>query len=134
MIRLARPADRPALASVQSALTEPSPKLLRWSIDTGTVLVSTVDGTPVGYLLSVYGDEVHVAEIAVAPEHRREGRASALLSTLVASLEPGTRVTVAVEPGNDAARALYESAGFRQVRRDNSYFEGGAALILARRA
>ncbi|WP_224268368.1 GNAT family N-acetyltransferase [Haloprofundus salinisoli] len=133
-VRPARPTERRALASVQASLSEPNPELLRWAIDAGNVLVSTADDRPVGYLLAVYGDSVHVAEIAVRPDHRREGRASALLSRLVSSLETGSRITVAVEPGNEAARELYRSTGFERLRRDESYFESGAALILARRA
>ncbi|WP_224449061.1 GNAT family N-acetyltransferase [Haloprofundus salilacus] len=123
---------------MQSLLAEPSPTLLHWAVHAGNVLVSTADElsveTPVGYLLAVYGDDVHVAELVVDPEHRREGRANALLSHLLSSLETGTRVTVAVEPGNEAARALYASIGFRLTRRDESYFDRGPALILARTA
>ncbi|WP_117594809.1 GNAT family N-acetyltransferase [Haloprofundus halophilus] len=133
MIRPARTAEYPALASIQTSLAEPNPELLHWAVDAGNVLVSTADGRPVAYLLAVYGESVHVAELAVRPDRRREGRASALLSRLVSSLGAETRVTVAVEPENGAARALYRSMGFERVRRDESYFEGGAALILARR-
>ncbi|KTG09378.1 hypothetical protein AUR64_16500 [Haloprofundus marisrubri] len=134
VIRPARPAERRTLASIQSLLTEPSPELLEWGVGAGNVFVSTANGTPVGYLLAVYGEEVHVAELAVQPDHRREGRARALLSNLLRSLDDETRVTVAVEPDNEAARELYRSVGFEQVRRDETYFEDGAALILARRA
>ncbi len=145
MIRPARPADRPAVSRLQSLLPEPSPTLLDHALRTGAgarLLVSTNEdgvgdgsgrppGRPVGYLLAVEGPSVHVAELVVAPTVRRAGRASELLASLAASLDRGTRLTVAVEPDNDAARSLYRSSGFRPVETLPDYFERGPAILLA---
>jgi ribosomal-protein-alanine N-acetyltransferase len=137
-VRTARPGDAPALFALQSELDRRSPDLLRAGLSgVGTLLVSpagegtTSDG-PAGYLLAVPGEEgVHVAELAVAPDHRREGRASALLRALFE--RAGDReVTIAVEPENEAARACYGAVGFEVRERDPAYFDGDPALVLVR--
>jgi ribosomal-protein-alanine N-acetyltransferase len=94
----------------------------------------------VGYLLAVRGDPTHVAEVAVAPDHRREGHARALLDRLFATVverhgednEDLHRVRLAVEPDNDAALELYRSAGFTVARRDPNYLDGDPALLLVK--
>jgi ribosomal protein S18 acetylase RimI-like enzyme len=130
-VRRATPADRPALRGLQRGLPERSPELLDYGVAVGDVLVSAADGTPVGYLLPVHGDGAHVAELVVAPRHRRTGRATALLDALFDSLAGGGRVTVAVAPSNGGARALYERYGFEVVERREGYFADGPALLLA---
>lgn len=159
-VRPARPADEHAIRRLQRHLAEPTPALVPYALSAGDALVSPApaNGALAGYLLAVVGDGpvtdasgatgaananadasvrtggAHVAELAVAPAHRREGRASALLDRLLADLAPGERVTLAVAPDNRAARALYDRAGFERVARDPDYFEDGPALVLARDA
>lgn len=152
MIRVANPGDRPALATLQSWLPERAPRLLAGGSAVGDVLVSTADGRPVGYLLAV-GSAVgrgsdgpvdttttgsdgrppttgsaHVAELAVAPTHRREGRAGALLDRL---LENHAHVTVLVAADNEPALACYRSRGFETVGRRPEAFDSGGALLLS---
>lgn len=127
MIRNATPADRPTILRLQSSLPESTPCLLD---GVGTVLVSVDEtDTPVGYLLAVVGDGAHVAELVVAPDHRREGRATRLLRTLLENVDG--RVTVATTPDNDAAIELYRSLGFEVVERRPDYYESGPGLLLA---
>lgn len=134
-VRTARPDDGTALFALQTELDRPSPDLLRAGLSgVGVLLVSPAPETerPVGYLLAVPGeDSVHVAELAVAPAHRREGRASALLRALF-EWAGDRAVTIAVAPENEAARACYESVGFEVQRRDPTYFDGDPALVLVR--
>ena len=139
MIRLATPADRPALARLQSRLAEPSPGLLDGALDDAsltpaTALVSVDGDEPVGYLLAVPGDgTVYVAELVVAPDHRREGRARALLSACADRASDATpSLTVTVAPDNEPARALYEDCGFEGVRRLPDFFEDGPGLLYRR--
>ena len=73
----------------------------------------------------------HLAELVVAPDFRREGRATALLTVLL-DVADGP-VTVAVHPENDAALALYRSLGFESVGRRENYFEAAPARWLVRR-
>lgn len=131
-VRPGRPADEQAVRTLQRLLREPSPALCSHGLRTGGVLVDqTADGAVVGYLLPVAGDGVHVAELAVHPAHRREGRATRLLRALLARADG--RVTLLVAADNDAARRLYESLGFRSTaRRPDFYADGTDAILLAR--
>jgi ribosomal-protein-alanine N-acetyltransferase len=87
-----------------------------------------------GYLcVWVIGDEVHVTNLAVRPEHRRQGIARRLLGTVLALYagRGATRVALEVRPTNREARRLYESFGFRQVgRRKGYYFDTGEDALL----
>ncbi|MFC6786278.1 GNAT family N-acetyltransferase [Halobaculum halobium] len=120
------------MRTLQTLLREPSPALRSHGLRTGAALVDeTHDGVVVGYLLPVAGDGVHVAELAVNPEYRREGRATRLLERLLARADG--RVTLLVAADNDAARRLYESLGFRPTaRRPGFYDDGTDAILLAR--
>lgn len=132
-IRRAEGLDAPALASLQSCLREPSPTLLAEAFATGPtpadVIVSTADDEPVGYLLAVPGDEtVYVAELAVAPAYRREGRGRALLSACLDEAGDAS-VTVTVAPENETAQSCYRHCGFERVRRLPGFFDDGPALL-----
>jgi ribosomal-protein-alanine N-acetyltransferase len=134
VIRPATPADRPALVRLQSHLPEPSPDLLDAALDDAaltpaTALVSAAeDEAPVAYLLAVPGDgTTYVAELVVAPDHRREGRARALLAAC-AERAGDDALTVTVAPDNAAARSLYRDCGFEKRGRLPDFFEDGAAI------
>lgn len=157
-VRRATPADEPALRRLQRHLDEQAPKLLDAAL-AGTlgecfVAVDETDN-PVGYLLAVEGDggvaaasftletdctvghdtdmdTVHLAELVVAPEARRNGHASALLVTLL-STHPSATVTLTVASQNHAARTLYETFGFERERTLPEFFDDGPGLLLARR-
>jgi [ribosomal protein S18]-alanine N-acetyltransferase len=97
-----------------SELTKPS------SISLGAFAAET--GELLGYLvLSRYVDAWHVMNVAVAPEHRRQGIALALFERLfeVTGNEGRRGYTLEVRISNDAAIKLYERLGFRSrgVRR-----------------
>jgi len=134
VIRAARPADAPALERLQSFLPEPSPDLLESALDDGALtpamaLVSTAEAdAPVASLLAVPGDAVYVAELVVAPEHRREGRARALLDACAARTGPDATLTVTVAPDNEAARSCYRACGFEEDGRVPDFFEDGDAV------
>jgi ribosomal-protein-alanine N-acetyltransferase len=59
-------------------------------------------------------DELHINNLAVLPEHRRAGVATALLErALEHAVQSGAiRATLEVRRSNDAARLLYERFGF----------------------
>jgi len=129
VIRPARADDAPALAALQSHLDAPSPRLLATYAPLGTCLVSVadagdadVDAAPVGYVLAIGDGDTHVAELVVHPDHRREGRARALLRAVIARREPADRVTLTVAADNDPARSLYESVGFRRIDRRHGFY------------
>jgi [ribosomal protein S18]-alanine N-acetyltransferase len=79
-------------------------------------------GSLVGYLiLSRYVDAWHVMNVAVHPDHRRQGIASALLTELFIATRDDARrgYTLEVRVSNVGAIELYERFGFRShgVRR-----------------
>jgi ribosomal-protein-alanine N-acetyltransferase len=146
VIRPATLDDRDALRDVRSWLAEPTPNLLEYALTGPPLLVvSTVEsptgsdttgGRPVGYALALTSDEgAYVAEIAVDPAHRREGRATRLLHAVFdhARDRHCESVSLAVRADDDAARGLYASLGFGAVRREDEYYaDGGDAVILRR--
>jgi ribosomal protein S18 acetylase RimI-like enzyme len=106
-----------------------------------TLLLARVDGELVGYaLLHVEplretwvadtwrtGDRIGELEsIAIAPSHRGQGIGSALLDAVDREFEAlgVADVIIGLLPGNDGARRLYESRGFRPTWMYVSRFEG----------
>jgi [ribosomal protein S18]-alanine N-acetyltransferase len=91
----------------------------------------------VGYLvISRYVDAWHVMNVAVAPDHRRQGIALALFERLfeVTGTDPRRGYTLEVRVSNEAAIRLYERLGFqsRGVRRGYYTDNREDALIMWR--
>lgn len=90
----------------------------------------------VGYLIcSRYETVWHVMNVAVDPDHRREGVASALLGELYVRVdEEQARYTLEVRRSNDAAIHLYEREGFRAAGMRRRYYQdnGEDALVMWR--
>jgi len=83
-------------------------------------------------------DEIHINNLAVLPEHRRSGVASALLNRVLAdgTTRGAHRATLEVRRSNDAALKLYERFGFvvTGVRRGYYTHPDEDALVLWRDA
>lgn len=81
-----------------------------------------------------HGDALSdVMTIAVAPRGRRRGLGAALLEELVrrARRAGSDRLLLEVRADNDAARRLYETAGFETLQTRRRYYPGGVdALVL----
>ena len=81
-------------------------------------------------------DEVHVLNVAVAPESRRRGTARALMREAERrGVERGARiVTLEVRRSNRAATELYHSLGYRKVGVRPRYYaeEGEDAIVMER--
>ena len=81
-------------------------------------------------------DEVHINNLAVLPEHRRSGVATALLNRVLAdgAARGAHRATLEVRRSNRAALRVYERCGFSvtAVRRDYYTHPDEDALILWR--
>ncbi len=81
---------------------------------------------PEGFmLLSLAADEAEVLTLAVAPDSRRHGRGAALLAaaTEAAAARGAMTIHLEVAKDNEAARALYAKAGFREVGHRRGYYE-----------
>lgn len=79
-------------------------------------------------------DELHINNLAVLPAWRRRGVGRALLEAVLAEARRlgAARATLEVRASNQAARALYERAGFRPAGLRRGYYTNPAedALIL----
>ena len=100
-------------------------------------LAKEADGQVVGFCsLWRVLDELHINNLAVLPECRRQGVASALLARVI---EVGTglgswRATLEVRHSNDAARRLYGGFGFVVAGVRRGYYTNPVedALVLCR--
>lgn len=96
-----------------------------------------VDRAPDGRVVSVatfsaVADTADLLRIVVAPEERGKGRARALVMAGIQWVQAvgATRLLLEVEVTNDAARELYDRAGFRPIaRRDDYYGPGRDAIV-----
>ena len=102
-------------ASVREELTNP---LSLW-------LVALAGGQVAGYVGSqTVLDEADMMNLAVAPQHRRQGIARQLVEALGDALRAqGVQsLTLEVRASNEAAIQLYRSLGFTQVGRRARYY------------
>jgi len=128
-IRPARAADAAALALLERrCFSDP------WSAEAfatvlrtpgAHVLVAEADEALVGYFVGrAVAGEAEILNLAAAPEARRAGVGSALLTHGLAVLRAAGagEVFLEVRAGNSAAIALYQRHGFRQVGRRARYY------------
>ncbi|MGK2931914.1 MAG: ribosomal protein S18-alanine N-acetyltransferase [Solirubrobacterales bacterium] len=101
-----------------------------------TIGLAAFDGEDrlTGYaVFSRYDAAWHMMNVAVAPEQRRRGIASALIDGALARIEPDAPVTLEVRPSNESAIALYETFGFRSSGFRKGYYANGEdAMIMWR--
>lgn len=117
-----------------------SPELLRRELnhDWSTILLveqpsaQGMEILGVGIFWVVH-DELHILNVATAPEHRRKGIARALMDE---ALDHGrsrkcTLATLEVRRSNEGALSLYKELGFRAVGvRPNYYVDEGEDAIV----
>ena len=132
--------DLPAVAAIERRAF-PTPWsiamfVLELSKPTGMCVAALRDGELVGYTICSRYDTVwHVMNIAVDPDLRREGIASALLAELYARAGDDTaQFTLEVRRSNHAAIELYQRDGFRIAGLRRRYYQdnGEDALIMWR--
>ncbi len=121
-VRDATRADLGAIAAIQKL----SPEASRWEpadyLDSGC-LAATVDGELAGFLAfrRTAPGECEILNVAVAPERRRMGVATALVAELAA--QQGGTVFLEVRVSNTAARNLYKKLGFSEVGLRPGYYD-----------
>lgn len=90
---------------------------------------------PLGFMLAWHvADELHVHNVAVHPQHRRQGIARALMDEVSRYMnEFGvTRSWLEVRQSNQPARRLYEGFGYTVVGVRSAYYaDGEDALEMA---
>ena len=88
---------------------------------------------PVAYMgMWLVADEGQITNVAVHPDHRRQGLAKQLIKTFIdiARLEHLSLLTLEVRAGNQPAINLYQSFGFRRVGLRRNYYEGKEDAVL----
>jgi ribosomal-protein-alanine acetyltransferase len=132
-IREARPRDLPALERIEVA----SPEAAMWNPREYLrypCRVAELEGEVVGFIVwrVTPPDEGEILNLAVWPEHRRQGIATRLLKSVLR--QPGISWYLEVRESNLPARRLYEKLGFRPVGRRPSYYQdtGEAAVVMRR--
>ncbi|HEY2918391.1 MAG TPA: GNAT family N-acetyltransferase, partial [Candidatus Binatia bacterium] len=139
-LRLARPAEAPAIANLSRDLIEYG---LQWrwkpirvaaSIHTPSVnvLVACIDGKIAGFAIMRYGDDdAHLELLAVAPPHRRLGVGRQLLQWLEKCAVVGGLCSIALEvrAGNQGAQLFYERMGYHTLAHLPKYYQGVEAAL-----
>lgn len=100
------------------------------------VVATAADGTIAGYAgLDVAGDVADVMTIAVAPAHQGRGVGRVLLTELLrrAADRAADAVLLEVRADNDAARRLYDRAGFEVISVRRRYYQPGDVDALVMR-
>lgn len=138
-IREAEGGDLPALVEIERSV-QPRP----WSrgalaaelgLPHSHVFVGEVGGRVVGYsIFRQIGDEADVLNVAVARGFQRAGLGRRLMSVQIeAARSRGARIVdLDVHRGNDPARALYRSLGFREAGERRDYYGRGQPAVRMR--
>jgi ribosomal-protein-alanine N-acetyltransferase len=110
--------------------------VLELSKPSGICFAAVLDGEIVGHLICSRFDTVwHIMNVAVDPDHRRKGIATALIESLLARVDdPDAQYTLEVRRSNSGALDLYERFGFRAAGIRRRYYQdnGEDALIMWR--
>jgi [ribosomal protein S18]-alanine N-acetyltransferase len=129
--------DLPAVISIERR-SFPAPWslamfVLELSKPSGICLAATAAEELIGYLVCSRYDRVwHLMNVAVAPEWRRRGIATRLISRLVEEGGGKLPFTLEVRVSNGAAISMYEGLGFRSAGVRPRYYQdnGEDALIM----
>ena len=132
-------ADLPQVVAIERrAFTTPwslAMFVLELSKPSGICLAAVVETELAGYLVCSRYDTVwHVMNVAVDPDRRRRGIATALIGALLERIGDDAQVTLEVRRSNTGALALYERFGFRSAGIRRRYYQdnGEDALIMWR--
>ncbi|MFC6939332.1 GNAT family N-acetyltransferase [Salinirubellus sp. GCM10025818] len=136
-VREARAADLPRLRAIRAAsLRETPPLLLDVAVrGVGLVLVATVSERPVGYALVMRDGEsevAYLAELAVAPDYRRRGYGSALLSAVLDRVAEHRELRLTARADDERARSFYEASGFERVEELPDHYADGDGVLYGR--
>ena len=129
-------ADLPQVVAVERrAFTTPwslAMFVLELSKPSGVCLAAVVETELAGYIVCSRYDTVwHVMNVAVDPDQRRRGIATALISALLDRIGDDAQVTLEVRRSNAGALALYERFGFRSAGlRPRYYADNGEDAVI----
>ena len=112
------------------------PQVIALSKPSGICLAAMRDNRLAGYLICSRYDRVwHIMNVAIDPDHRRQGMATALLNRLLERVgEDDARFTLEVRRSNAGAIVLYERFGFKVAGLRRRYYQdnGEDAFVMWR--
>jgi ribosomal-protein-alanine N-acetyltransferase len=129
-------ADLPQVVAIERrAFTTPwslAMFVLELSKPSGVCLAAVVETELAGYLVCSRYDTVwHVMNVAVDPDRRRRGIATALIAALFERIGDDAQVTLEVRRSNTGALSLYERFGFRSAGvRPRYYADNGEDAVI----
>jgi ribosomal-protein-alanine N-acetyltransferase len=129
-------ADLPQVVAIERrAFTTPwslAMFVLELSKPSGVCLAAVVETELAGYIVCSRYDTVwHVMNVAVDPDRRRRGIATALITALLERIGDDAQVTLEVRRSNSGALALYERFGFRAAGvRPRYYADNGEDAVI----
>lgn len=138
VIRPMRTEDLPAVLTLERA-HQPLPWTEKVfgdeiSAEGRVYVVAEAGGTVVvGFAgVMIVGDEAHITNLLVDPDHRGQGLATEMMGSLVRfAVESGARhLTLEVRANNEAARRLYARFGLAPVGVRPRYYGDDDALIM----
>ena len=99
-----------------------------------TYIIAREDNKIIGYCgFWRVGDEVQITNIAVLPEYRRCGTASAMIDEMIAECDDAEQIVLEVRESNTAAIGLYEKYGFESAGVRKNFYrsptENGIVMI-----
>ncbi len=134
-------ADLPQVVAIERrAFTTPwslAMFVLELSKPSGICLAAVVETELAGYIVCSRYDTVwHIMNVAVDPDRRRRGIATALIQALLDRIGDDAQVTLEVRRSNAGALTLYERFGFRSAGVRPRYYadNGEDAVIMWRTA
>ena len=102
----------------------------------GVSYVALIADRIVGYLIAwLVADEVHIANIAVHPEYRKQGLGRMLMEVIFRNSEGFSWIGLEVRRSNKTARAMYKKLGFQEVGIRKNYYVGECedAILMVKR-
>ena len=138
-ITLALAENAASIAALESECLECpwSEKQIAESIESPgyTFFVACLGGTFAGYIgIEWCLDEGNICNVAVSPNARRAGVATALVEALVdeAKRRGAVRLFLEVNENNAAAKSLYDKFGFTVSYRRPNYYGSEAAFVMVK--
>ncbi|MDQ2676707.1 MAG: ribosomal protein S18-alanine N-acetyltransferase [Actinomycetota bacterium] len=110
--------------------------VLELSKSSGICLAAVSGAELRGYLVcSRYAEMWHLMNVAVDPDWRRQGIATALIKHLLGEIEGTDKLMLEVRGSNEGAIQMYRRFGFEPVGHRRRYYQdnGEDALVMERR-
>ncbi|MEI6093101.1 MAG: ribosomal protein S18-alanine N-acetyltransferase [bacterium] len=96
-----------------------------------TSLTVRLDNKIIGYIvLRTFVDEVHIMNIAVAPDYRTKGIATKILKYVFENISKDMSMLLEVRQSNIAAQNLYKKMGFTCLYTRKAYYDDGENAIV----